>query len=350
MNKQGTLAERLNPEIGKGGLENRHGMFGIIRDGSIQIDKGYTVDTNKLVPVKSFNSDNISEYKGYSILLIPSPTGQFFPTFIKLPNVAREQSEFILKAWKAFTKKETNPELVKQVYEAVGDKYKEGELISIDTLKTYINHYITNLNSKPLSILGNGIDAPENTSRLDIFADGNIKLQGKKDGKWVNITIRKEEDIPDNILEYMDKLITTIRFTDSRNDALLGINSTDKVSIFGVKNDKLYNTKMTYNQYIMEGAKTYLEKGIESKNKYNDWVYFANPVLKFQYSEPIKEETLFDKDETKEQEPVSKEVFETEPEEDLFAQLERAVIANNITDAEVKEESKKCTGNPFADA
>jgi hypothetical protein len=62
------------------------------------------------------------------------------------------------------------------------------------------------------------------------------------------------------------------------------------------------------------------------------------------------EDSLFDKDETKEQEPVSKEVFETEPEEDLFAQLERAVIANNITDAEVKEESKKCTGNPFADA
>ena len=350
MDKQGTLAERLNPEIGKGGLENRHGMFGIIRDGSIQIDKSYTIDDNKLVSVKSFNSDNISQYKGYTVMLIPSPTGQFFPTFIKLPNVAREQSEFILKAWKVFTGKEKDDELIKQVYEAVGAEYVKGSLISIDNLKKYINHYITNLNSKSLSQLGNGADAPENTSRLDIFADGNIKLQGKKDGKWISITIRKEDDIPTDVLDYMDNLITTVRFTDSKYNALLGINSTDKVSIFGVKNNKLYNTKMTYNQYIMEGAKTYLEKGIESKNKYNDWVYFANPVIKFQYAEPIKEEPLFNKDETKEKEPISKEVFENEPEEDVFAQLERAIIANNISDTEVKEESKKCTGNPFADA
>jgi hypothetical protein len=148
----------------------------------------------------------------------------------------------------------------------------------------------------------------------------------------------------------MDNLITTIRFTDSKNDSLLGINETNKVSIFGVKDNKFYSKKMTYNQYIMEGAKTYLEKGVESKNKYNDWVYFANPVIKFQYTEPIKEDTLFNEDEIKKEEPVLKEVFETEPEEDLFAQLERAVIANKITDNEVKEESKKCTGNPFADA
>jgi hypothetical protein len=163
--------------------------------------------------------------------------------------------------------KEKNFDLIKEVYEAVGEEYKEGKNISLKVLKDYIDHYITNLNSKSLSQLGNGVDAPDNTSRLDIYDDGNIKLQGKKDGKWIDITIRKEDDIPSNILDYMDNLITTIRFNNAKDKSLLGINSTDKVSIFGVKDNKFYSKKMTYNQYIMEGAKTYLEKGIESKNE-----------------------------------------------------------------------------------
>ena len=286
MNAQGTLAERLNPEISKGGLENRHGMFGIIRGGFIELTKGHKIDISKIVPVKSFNADNISQYEGYSIMLIPTPTGTYFPTFIKLPNVAREQSEFILKAWKAFTGKETDADLVQKVYKAVGAEYVKGAKIDIEVLKSYIDHYITNLNSKSLSQLGNGKDAPDNTSRIDIDKFNNLKIQGKLKGEWKTFTIKDKENIPDDILDYMDNLITTIRFTNSKNDSLLGINSTDKITMFGVKNNELYSKEMTYNQYIMEGAKTYLEKGIESKNEYNDWVYFANPVLKFEYTEP----------------------------------------------------------------
>jgi hypothetical protein len=343
MNEQGTLTERLNPEIGKGGLENRHGMFGIIRNGFIEIAKGYKIDANKIAPVKSFNDDNISQYEGYSIMLIPTPTGQFFPTFIKLPNVAREQSEFILKAWKAFRNKETNPDLIKEVYEAVGADYVKGASVSINVLKSYIDHYITNLNSKSLSQIGNGIDAPDNTSRIDIFNDGNIKLQGKLNGKWIDITIRKEDDIPLNILDYMDNLITTVRFTNAKNKSLSGINSTNKITVFGVKDNKLYSKKMTYNQYIMEGAKTYLEKGIESKNENNDWVYFANPVIKFEYAEPLS--TSFeDIIENKETEVSLAEVNIPKEEKDLGALLLAALKAENLVDNNIEEQKKKCAG------
>jgi hypothetical protein len=341
MDRQGTLAERLNPEIGKGGLENRHGMFGIIRGGFIETAKGYKIDANKMVSVKSFNSDNISQYEGYSIMLIPTPTGQFFPTFIKLPNVAREQSEFILKAWKAFTNKETNFDLIKEVYEAVGEEYKEGKNISLKVLKDYIDHYITNLNSKSLSQLGNGVDAPDNTSRLDIYDDGNIKLQGKKDGKWIDITIRKEDDIPSNILDYMDNLITTIRFNNAKDKSLLGINSTNKVSIFGVKDNKFYSKKMTYNQYIMEGAKTYLEKGIESKNENNDWVYFANPVIKFEYTEPIN--NSLEKMLNNEKPEVNLTDVTEVSKEDKAAAFLAALKANSLKNKQIDEQKNKCS-------
>jgi hypothetical protein len=343
MNEQGTLTERLNPEIGKGGLENRHGMFGIIRNGFIEIAKGYKIDDNKIAPVKSFNDDNISQYEGYSIMLIPTPTGQFFPTFIKLPNVAREQSEFILKAWKAFTNKETNPDLIKEVYEAVGADYVKGASVSINVLKSYIDHHITNLNSKSLSQIGNGVDAPDNTSRIDIFNDGNIKLQGKLNGKWIDITIRKEDDIPLNILDYMDNLITTVRFTNAKNKSLSGINSTNKITVFGVKDNKLYSKKMTYNQYIMEGAKTYLEKGIESKNENNDWVYFANPVIKFEYAEPLSN-SFEDIIENKETEVSLAEVNIPEEEKDLGALLLAALKAEDLVDNNIEEQKKKCAG------
>jgi hypothetical protein len=294
-----------------------------------------------MVSVKSFNSDNISKYEGYSVMLIPTPTGQFFPTFIKLPNVAREQSEFILKAWKAFTNKETNFDLIKEVYEAVGEEYKEGKNISLKVLKDYIDHYITNLNSKSLSQLGNGVDAPDNTSRLDIYDDGNIKLQGKKDGKWIDITIRKEDDIPSNILDYMDNLITTIRFNNAKDKSLLGINSTNKVSIFGVKDNKFYSKKMTYNQYIMEGAKTYLEKGIESKNENNDWVYFANPVIKFEYTEPINDS--LEKMLNNEKPEVNLTDVTEVSKEDKAAAFLAALKANSLKNKQIDEQKDKCS-------
>ena len=341
MNAQGTLAERLNPEISKGGLENRHGMFGIIRGGFIELTKGHKIDISKIVPVKSFNADNISQYEGYSIMLIPTPTGTYFPTFIKLPNVAREQSEFILKAWKAFTGKETDADLVQKVYKAVGAEYVKGAKIDIEVLKSYIDHYITNLNSKSLSQLGNGKDAPDNTSRIDIDKFNNLKIQGKLKGEWKTFTIKDKENIPDDILDYMDNLITTIRFTNSKNDSLLGINSTDKITMFGVKNNELYSKEMTYNQYIMEGAKTYLEKGIESKNEYNDWVYFANPVLKFEYTEPTinsLEETL------KSEKPEVNLADVTEvSKEDKAASFLAALKANSLKNKQIDEQKDKCS-------
>ena len=340
--KAGLLKDRINPEVGKGGLENRHGMFGIIRNGYIEISKGVQINADQLADVKSFHSSNIGNYEGYSVLLVPTPTGLYFPTFMKIPNVAREQSEFILKAWKIFTGKESGNEFIKAVYTAQGSVYVENSTPNINILKDYINHYITNLSSKSLSQIGNGEDAPDNISRMDIFDDGNIKLQGKKNGKWMNITIRKEENIPSDVLDYMDGLLTSVRFTDNKNDNLVGINSEDKFTLLGVKNDKLISNNTTYNKYIMDGAMTYLDKGIESKNADNDWVYFANPVVKFQYSEPSKD-SLKDAAENKKPEVNLSDVTET-PKVDKAAAFLAALKANSLKNKQVDDQKDNCSG------
>ena len=340
--KAGLLKDRINPEVGKGGLENRHGMFGIIRNGYIEISKGVQINADQLADVKSFHSSNIGNYEGYSVLLVPTPTGLYFPTFMKIPNVAREQSEFILKAWKIFTGRESGNEFIKAVYTAQGSVYVENSTPNINILKAYINHYITNLSSKSLSQIGNGEDAPDNTSRIDIFDDGNIKLQGKKNGKWMNVTIRKEQDIPSDVLDYMDGLLTSVRFTDNKNDNLVGINSEDKFTLLGVKNDKLISNNTTYNKYIMDGAMTYLDKGIESNNADNDWVYFANPVVKFQYSEPSKD-SLKDTAETKKPEVILSDVTET-PKVDKAAALLAALKANSLQNKQVDDQKDNCSG------
>jgi hypothetical protein len=221
--------------------------------------------------------------------------------------------------------------------------YVENSTPNINILKDYINHYITNLSSKSLSQIGNGEDAPDNTSRIDIFDDGNIKLQGKKNGKWMNVTIRKEQDIPSDVLDYMDGLLTSVRFTDNKNDNLVGINSEDKFTLLGVKNDKLISNNTTYNKYIMDGAMTHLDKGIESNNADNDWVYFANPVVKFQYSEPSKD-LYKDAGETKKPEVILSDVTET-PKVDKAAALLAALKAERLKREQVENQKDKCSGN-----
>ena len=343
MNETGLLKDRINPKIGKGGIENRHGMFGIVRNGYIELSRGQKISENNLAQTKSFSGSEVANYEGYAVLLIPSPNGTFFPTFIKLPTVAREQSEFILKAWKVFTGRESGNDLINAVYNATGSTYVEGSKPNINILKSYINHYITNLSNKSLSQLGNGEDATDNISRIDIFDDGNIKLQGKKNGKWMSVTIRKEEDIPSDVLEYMDGLLTSVRFTDNKNDNLLGINNEDKFTLFGVKDGKLTSNNITYNQYIMNGAKTYLDKGIESKNEYKDWVYFANPVVKFQYSEPSKD-SFKDAVESKKPEVTLTEVTD-DTEKNKASSLLAALKANRLNNQQVEDQENKCSGN-----
>lgn len=341
-NDAGLLKDRLNPEIGKGGMENRHGMFAIVRNGFIEIGKNTPIDSSKLVNIKSFDDTNIGQYEGYSLMLVPTPVGTYFPTFIKLPRVAREQSEFILKAWKVFTKKESDVEFVKAVYDATGSEYLEGTDPDINVLKNYIEHYITNLSDKSLSSIKNGSDVENGIARLDIYNDGNMRIQGKtEDGRWINKVIKTESDIPSDILDYMDNLLTTVRFDNAKNTALKGINSTEDATILGVKNNKLIVDKMPYNQYIMNGARTYLERGVESNNKYNDWVYFANPVVKFDYITPSKD--AFEEEINKESVDVNLADINA-PKQDLAASLLAALQADEIDDDQVDEQKNNCSG------
>lgn len=342
-NKTNRMADVVNPKIGEGGLNNRHGMFGIVRNGKIQID--YNIESDKIQMSEAFKN-NIKNYEGSSFLLIPTSVGTYFPIFIKLPKVDANQASFILQAWKAFTGQETNEELVNAVYESVGIKKSVGKA-DIEVLKQYINQYITTLNSKPLSKIGNGTDVPLGSARLNITAKGELSLQvNTKDGYYKGF-FNTSNPVPSNALDLMTNLSTTIKFTDVLNKNAVGINNTNKFDMLSIKDGKLSVEKMTYNQYIISRAGTHLEKGTESKNEFKDWVYFANPVIKINYTEPVFEETAISNKVNKEE---IEGILNTAPAEltntadDIFSELDRALSVDSMTDTEVQKNSKKCTG------
>lgn len=348
---EGLLKDRVNPKIGEGGQENRHGFFAIVRNGRLETD--INNEATNVQEASSFNKE-INNLSGVPALMIPTPIGTYMPTYIGLPKVDKGQAEFIIEAWKAFTGKTENPGLVSAVYNTLNRTQSEGTP-DIGVLRDYISQYITNLeNPKKLDRVGNGSEAPKGSARLNIYNDGNIGIEVKdeKTDEWFNNggkPIRTVEDLPANIIDLLQNLRTTIKFENRRNSDLVGINSTKKIKFLSMKDGKLISKEMTYNEYIMERATTNLEKGTQSENTNKDWVYFANPVVKMEYSQAPEEDLNFENEEKESVVPA--DTFESVPdEEDLFAQLERAIAANNMTEEQVKEEANKCNTNPFEDA
>jgi hypothetical protein len=342
-NKTNKLSDVVNPKLAEGGLNNRHGMFGIVRNGTLQVD--YNIESDKIEMSNNFKK-NIENYEGSSFLLVPTGTGTYFPVFIKLPKLDNGQSSFILESWKAFTGIENNKELVNAVYKSLGKEEPQGKP-DIEILKQYINQYLTMLNSDPLSKIGNGQDVPIGAARLNITSEGTLYLQvNNKDGYFKG-RYDKSNLPPSNILELMGNLSTTIKFTNPMNKNILGINNTLPFDMLSMKDGKLLIEKMTYNQYIMSRVGTHLEKGTNSKNEFNDWVYFANPVIKVNYTEPVFEEPAVSNEVNKEE---IEGILNTAPAEltnnadDIFSELDRALGVDSMTDAEVQKNSKKCTG------
>lgn len=336
------LSQRVNPRIAEGGTDNRHGMFAIVRDGFIQSDRNLEVDN--VEPTESFSPENAVNYQGVTVLLLPTPTGTLFPTFIKLPNVSTEQAEFIIEAWKAFTGQTQNPEIVKAVYDAMGLVQSSGDF-AVGILRDYIDHYITVLTPEKISRLGNGNDVPPGAARLNITNKGGLELQVKDaSGVWFATSepIMKAEELPVDYLSKMTNLRTTIKFPSVKNESLKGINSTEEAVILSIKNGKLSKESMTYNKYIMDRASTFIDKGVESKNAFRDWVYFANPVVKMQVTntvDPGDQSQAQDKQDAPP--PTIEQVNAERP--DKGAQVLAALRAKRLKDQEIEEQKKKCS-------
>lgn len=339
------ISQRVNPRIAEGGTDNRHGMFAIVRDGFIQSDRNLEVD--KIEQTESFSPENVANYQGIAVLLLPTPKGTYFPTFIQPPNVSTEQAEFVIEAWKAFTGQTSNPELVKAVYDAMGLVQSSGDF-SIGVLRDYINHYITllsNEQSKKPSRLGNGNDAPMGAARLNITNKGGLELEvmDARTKTWfaTEEPIMKAEQLPVDYLSKMTNLRTTIRFASVKNDNLKGINSTEKATILSIQNGKLVKEQMTYNQYIMNRATTFVDKGVQSKNAFKDWVYFANPVVKMKVTQST--DPAPDPEVKTEQTPApTVEQVNTER-PDKGAALLAALRAKNLQEKQVEEQKENCT-------
>ena len=351
VNDAGLLKDRVNSKIGEGNSnnkQNRHGYFAIMRTGSLQTD--INVEAENVVETEAFTK-NTEKYAGVPALMLPTPNGDYMPTFIGLPKIYKNQAEFILEAWKVFKGFTQNPELAEAVYKAVG-RDLVGEP-NINVLSEYLSQYYTALDhskEKPLSPIGNGSEVVPGQAIFDIDAFGNIILQVKdiKTKEWFNNDgkpIRTEKDIPANMVDLLQNLRTTIKFNDRKNDNLHGINSTEKITFLSMENGKLISKDMTYNENLLDKATTLVEKGTQSETAQKDWVYFANPVLKMTLGE-AKVEDVFDEEK---EEVVPGDTFNSDIEDDFDA-LERIALSNLLTPDQVEEEATKCTPNPFADA
>jgi hypothetical protein len=335
------ISKRVNPKIAEGGTDNRHGMFAIVRDGMIQSDRNVEVDN--VIATESFSPQNMADYQGVAVLMLPTPLGQWFPSFIKLPNVSTEQSEFIIEAWKAFTGQTNNPEMVKAVYDAMG-LTQSADSFALGVLRDYIDHYITVLNTDKLSRVGNGTDVRPGSARLNITNKGGLEIQVKDaSGGWYATSepIMKAENLPVDYLSKMSNLRTTVKFPSVKNDSLKGINSTDKATILSIKNGKLVKENMMYNQYIMDRAGTFVDNGIPSKNAFGDWVYFANPVVKMNVTnaeDPNEGQLASEKEVT----PPSVEQVNT-PREDKGAALLAALKSKKLQEEQMEEQKKNCS-------
>lgn len=343
----GLLKDRIDPRVGDGGINNEYGHFAIVRNG--RLETAINVEAEQVIESPSF-TENIDRLSGVPALMLPSPTGAFMPTYIGLPKVDEGQAQFIIETWKAFTGQTQNPELVAAVYKSLNRKMSGSP--SIGVLREYINQYITTLDhDNLLDKIGNGTGVAPGSARLNIFDDGNIGIEvrddiemkdGKKINEWYNNKgkpIRKAAELPDNILSLLQNLRMTIKFNDRKNDNLVGINNKNKVNFLSMKDGKLVSKEMTYNQYVMDKATTFVEKGTESENSNKDWVYFANPVLQLTINEPTEiEPDVYEENETSK---VTVQEIEA-PKEDKAAALLAAIKAKQLTDQQVEEKKEEC--------
>ena len=132
-------------------------------------------------------------------------------------------------------------------------------------------------------------------------------------------------------------LLTTVKFTDPKTNAP-GINSNKKITVLSLENGKLQSSNINYNQYIMERSNTFLEKGTESKNKNNDWVYFANPVIKMNYIQASNQDATNETSKA----PVDLSVVNNDSASNSAAFL-AALKARKMTEDDAEEQKKNCT-------
>jgi hypothetical protein len=330
LNDPGLLKDRVNPKISEGGTENRHGMFAIVRNGELQVDAGMTIDG--IEDTKSF-TDDIDNQNGVSVLLLPTPRGTFFPTYVKLPKVSENNAKLIIEAWKAFTGETANPKLIESIYKALGMEMSEGKP-DIGVLQKYVDHYITSLKKEELSEIGNGTDVANGLARINITSQGHLYIQVKSmDGEWFNNDgkpIVLSSELPGNVISLMQNLITTVKFTNPKSPNLVGINNPKKVPFVTIENNQVKVVPMTYNEYVMQGAMTYVENGTPSKNKDGDWVYFANPVIKMSSNT----EAIVVK--PKDEEVVVGDTFEAPPV--TITSSESEILSASLIEAEIVKE------------
>lgn len=243
---------------------------------------------------------------GWPMVIVNTPTGRKLTSWVSIPTLNAQHQDFILTAWKAFHKLQTDNKASKKhdtkseeykianaVYNTYGSKLELDEAPDFRLLQDYINDYITFVSS---SMMYDPLKS--NTSQINILPDGTLVTWAVETGNENDdkLVIKKPSQLTQNNQDKYYKLAAlvyyNVKFSDKKNN---GINSTKKMEFLGVVGGKLVKSQpMTYNEYMFNTLETNLAPGIplDATDPNSELIHFSNPVINFEFTGKDKKAQL----------------------------------------------------------
>ena len=314
-------------------------QLGIIKNGVVYLGKNQELalpESMVILPGEVSDVLNNKRIEGWPVALIKTPTGKTLATWVGIPTLKADHQDFILQAWKSFhellnmntagTKyrvDEFKYQIANSIYQTYGSKLELDEKPDFKILQNYMNDYITFTSPQKYDPLNSG------SSQITVLPDGTLIAYAVEEGdeKKDKVIMKSPANLTqENQDKYYNKAALVhynVKFSDTKNN---GINSDKKMSFLSVIGNTLVkSTPMTYNEYISNILETNIEPGIpvDEKKPDGEKVYFSNPVLNFEFTEPVEEIK------TKE---AAKETKPTESSQGLADMLLNAEFEQGLTD------------------
>jgi hypothetical protein len=298
---EGTVRTTLNNERVKVSASlHPDTQLGIIKNSEIYIDKGNQLTVSKEDTISTFDYNG---KEGWPVAVIDTPTGRKLISYLNVPKVAKEHTDLIVKAWKAFhelTNKfgsnepfDLNSEEFKTanaIYKVYGTELTNGESPSFKMLQKYVDDHIIHLSSEAYDPIQEGKSAFNITEEGKLFLwgidKGQLEKSKAKDQLGLDSPLNLNPEKEAKLNELLSKLYYTVKLSGDENQ---GINSKGEKQFLSVKDGKLnLSAARNYNAYISDILETNLDKGVpvDSSDQKSPLTHFSNPVVEFSMEEP----------------------------------------------------------------
>ena len=276
--------------------------IGIVQNSVIEGIPRNILTADNTISNDDFRKDKSKE--GWTVVLIPTPTGKFLVSYLNVPKVEPEHSNLIIKAWKAFhnvidgtsDEKSADFKLVNGIVKTyVKEGLVEGEKPTFTYLQRYIDDHITHTSSTPYQSDESGQKSAFNIgSKGELYAwahmpitDGTVRSKANDQinaGNVNALTPEKEAKLQ----EILSKLYYTVKLnnTNTKSEGLESKKVNQFLSI-DEKGNVNYSKPMTYKEYVSGILESNVAPGVpvDKNNPDGQRNYFANPVIEFKKSE-----------------------------------------------------------------